>query len=81
MTNDGVAFADEAHHEFELRTVYILTRGLIQKHPVNLDAFELAIFVLVEGAHPHVADELALRRVPGLLCCVRFFSLPHGFVA
>ena len=84
MADDCVALTDKAQHEFELRTVHILTRSFIEEHPVNLYAFELAIFVLVEGAHPHVADELAFfsssATDPLLLGCREVLNVALGLI-
>ena len=48
---------------FQFRTLRVLTRSLVGKEPIDLDMLELAFRVLVEAAHPDVADALTVQGV------------------
>ena len=50
MTDHCVAFAYIPHSQFELGTVKVLARGLIDKLLVEINAFELAQLLLIERA-------------------------------
>lgn len=78
MTDDRVTFPDEAQHQFELATLHILARGFVQKHAICGKALKLPAFVLLKGAYAHIADELPLRRVFCLECCISFCGLRHA---
>lgn len=58
-----VTLAHKPDRLFELRTVRVLTRGLIREHPIQRLAFELALVVLIQRAHSDVADALPLHPV------------------
>ena len=45
------------------RTLRVLTRSLVGKVPIDRDLLELAFRVLVEAAHPDVADALTVQGV------------------
>jgi hypothetical protein len=54
----GVTFADEAEQCPQLRPMRILARRVIGEQPVQCDAVELSIDILVEAADTDVADPL-----------------------
>ena len=58
-----VALTGEGEQPFQFRTLRVLTRSLVGKEPIDLDLLELAFRVLVEAAHPDVADELTVQGV------------------
>ena len=58
-----VALAGEGEQPFQFRTLRVLTRSLVGKEPIDLDMLELAFRVLVEAAHPDVADALTVQGV------------------
>ena len=41
----------------------VLTRSLVGKEPIDLDMLKLAFRVLVEAAHPDIADALTVHPV------------------
>ena len=57
--------------------VHILAGGLVQDAPIQLNTFELPVFILIKGADPHIADALPFRVAGRSRCGVRFFDLPH----
>ena len=46
----------KAEQPFPFRTLSVLTRSLVTKEPIDRDMLELAFRVLVEAAHPDLAD-------------------------
>ena len=48
---------------FQFRTLRVLTRSLVGKEPIDLDMLDLAFRVLVEAAHPDIADALTVHPV------------------
>ena len=53
-----VPVSDEAQQLRELGASGVLTRGIVLEDPVQLDALELALDVLVKAADPDVSDSL-----------------------
>jgi hypothetical protein len=51
---DGVAVADEGEHRLQLRAMEVFAGDVVGEGPVEFDAVELAIGVLVQGADPCV---------------------------
>ena len=48
----------EGEQPFQFRTLRVLARSLVGKDLVDQDLLQLAFRVLVEAAHPDVADAL-----------------------
>ena len=65
---DDVTGAEEPQQLVELGPGDVLSRGVIGEHPVDVDAVELAVGVLVDGADPDVADPHA--NSPPLAICL-----------
>jgi hypothetical protein len=56
MHHDGVTVANEPDQLVELRPGDVLAGGFLGEQPIGVDAVELAVGVLVDGADPDVAD-------------------------
>jgi hypothetical protein len=56
MHHDAVAVANEPDQLVELRPGDVLAGGFFGEQPIGVDAIELAIGVLVDAAHPDIAD-------------------------
>ena len=70
MADDRITFTDVACKLYELRTVEILARGLIDETLIERDAFQLTQFLLIERADPQIANHLTGLPLP--FCRVRF---------
>lgn len=68
VTEHNIPIAHEVEHRRELRAMHVLTRGFIEERSIQLQSFELPIFILIERADPHVPDPLPLRGLPVLRC-------------
>jgi len=55
---DGVAVADKREHRFQLRAVEIFAGHAVGEGPVDVDAVELAVGVLLDRGDPRVGDAL-----------------------
>lgn len=64
MDDDGVTVAYELEQGVELRAVDVASGGLVAEDPIRVDAFELAVGVLIEAAHSDVADVLSAHVAP-----------------
>jgi len=60
VDHHGVAVADEGEHRRQLRPVEVLAGDMVGEGPVDLDALELPISILLQGADPDVADALTV---------------------
>ena len=58
-----VVLAREGEQPFQFRTLPVLARSFVGKEPIDRDMLELAFRVLVEAAHPDVADAVTLQGV------------------
>ena len=63
MHHHRVALAYEGQQPFQFRTLPVLTGSLVAKEPINRDMLELAFRVLVEAAHPDLADAVTVPPV------------------
>ena len=63
MTKHCIAFADEALDCLQLGPLHILAGSFVGKSLVQGQRFELADFILIQGADAQVADLLALDRL------------------
>ena len=73
---DGVAVADEGEHLFQLRPGGAAARSVVSERAVQRDAVELPVGVLVQAAHPRVADPLTDDASPGKKCQAEPLDLP-----
>jgi len=60
----GVTLADELQHRRQLRPVQVLARHVVGEGAVDLDAVQLPVGVLLQGADPGVADPLTVDDRP-----------------
>ena len=58
MHEDGVAVADKREHRFQLRAVEIFAGHVVGEGPVDVDAVELAVGVLLDRGDPGIGDAL-----------------------
>ncbi len=64
MTEHQITLTYEFQHRRELRPLHVLTRGSIEKRFIQLEPFELTVFVLVKRTHANIADTLTFEGVP-----------------
>jgi hypothetical protein len=60
MHHDGVAIADELQQSFELGAAEIVAGDVIGERAADVDAVELPVGALLQGADPGVADSLTV---------------------
>ena len=75
MAYDRIALAYVADELLELGPMHVLARRFISETLIEVNSFELAKFLLIEGAHAQVADRLTGPSLP--FCQVRFSSFRH----
>ena len=73
-----VGLAHETEQPFQFRTLRVLSRSLVGKDPVEGDLLQLAFRVLVDAAHPDVADALTWHEVPPVSKTVKKESMTLG---
>jgi hypothetical protein len=77
VDDEHVALAHEGERTVQLGPLDVFTRCLVGEHLVHRDLFQLPLGVLVEAAHPHVADALTLHRfLLGTTCQEEIYHPP-----
>ena len=63
MHHHGVALAHKGERPVQFRTVRVLPGRRVGKEPIDRDLLELTFRVLVETAHPDIADAVTVHGV------------------
>jgi hypothetical protein len=75
MHDDGIAAAHKTHHQFKLWAFGIFAGYFVSEGFIDLNAIQLALCVLVKGAHANIANALSAHNAPE---CVKLESETLG---